>query len=409
MADLAELQRRTSLERMLEARQRLARPVPTEQERQASDAVNSMSFLAPVNARHAARAARGTRQSTTSISAELAQWLMVVLTGAIAASLVCVLSTATKWMLDRKLSLVRAVREEHGLAASWAVHAGCGMGLVSAAVLCVFLAPHAKGSGLPALIAYCNGCKLKGFTGKRVLAAKLVGTSFSLATGLCVGPEGPIIHMGGCVGKQLLMLLYRSASFGPRTLVTAFAHLRNDLDQVCAWHARACTPCMYAHVHPADPCMTNGLDDQRDAVALGAGAGITAAFMAPIAGTIFVVEEASSHFSLSLLWRSFTACIAALWASHWLEALLGWATPHKFAIIFDVGRAANGCTASDGITAAVFGLACISPASPLHLTCISSASRVYLGRSTARRAPPTTRRRTSPPTSGSTAPPTCSG
>ena len=25
--------------------------------------------------------------------------------------------------------------------------------------------------------------------------------------------------------------------------------------QVCVWHARACTPCMYTHVHPADPCM----------------------------------------------------------------------------------------------------------------------------------------------------------
>ena len=129
---------------------------------------------------------------------------------------------------------------------------------------------------------------------------------------------------------------------------------------------------MYAHVHPADPGMRSDLD-QRDAVALGAGAGITAAFMAPIAGTIFVVEEASSHFSLSLLWRSFTACIAALWASHWLEALLGWATPHKFAIIFDVGRAANGCTASDGITAAVFGLVPASNMHPMHVyTCASS-------------------------------------
>ena len=25
------------------------------------------------------------------------------------------------------------------------------------------------------------------------------------------------------------------------------------LPEVCAWHARTCTPCMYAHVHPADP------------------------------------------------------------------------------------------------------------------------------------------------------------
>ena len=24
--------------------------------------------------------------------------------------------------------------------------------------------------------------------------------------------------------------------------------------QARAWHARACTACMYTHVHPADPC-----------------------------------------------------------------------------------------------------------------------------------------------------------
>ena len=121
------------------------------------------------------------------------------------------------------------------------------LGIVSVAIACALLVPHAKGSGLPALIAYCNGCKLKGFTSKRTLAAKLVGTICSLASGNCVGPEGPIIHMGSCLGKQLLLMLHTSASFGPRRLVAAFSHLRNDLDQ-------------------------------RDAVALGAGAGITAAF-----------------------------------------------------------------------------------------------------------------------------------
>ena len=33
----------------------------------------------------------------------------------------------------------------------------------------------------------------------------------------------------------------------------------NVLSQVCAWHARTCTPCMRAHVHPADPCMPGAL------------------------------------------------------------------------------------------------------------------------------------------------------
>ena len=203
------LERRTSLERltahagrlterMQAARENIARPVPSAVQKQQMDAVDSMCFLAPVNSRHSARAARGTRQTTTSISAELAQWLMVVLTGIMAAGLVTVLGAASKWLLERKLHLVHVAYEQHGLAASWAVNSGLSLGIVSVAIACAMLAPHAKGSGLPALIAYCNGCKLKGFTSKRTLLAKLIGTTFSLASGLCVGPEGPIITSTPC-------------------------------------------------------------------------------------------------------------------------------------------------------------------------------------------------------------------
>ena len=65
-----------------------------------------------------------------------------------------------------------------------------------------------------------------------------------------------MIHMGSCVGKQLLRALYYLGEWAPKT-VGAFAHLRNDLDQ-------------------------------RDFVAIGAGAGISAAFFAPISATLFV-------------------------------------------------------------------------------------------------------------------------
>ena len=81
------LERRTSLERLTQQaaqmrqawHRHVARPVPAPSmvQKQQMGAVDSMCFLAPVNSRHAARAARGTRQSTTSISAELAQWLML--------------------------------------------------------------------------------------------------------------------------------------------------------------------------------------------------------------------------------------------------------------------------------------------------------------------------------------------
>ena len=290
-------------------------------------AVNSMSFIAPNNKRHAIRGARGTRQSTTSLSAELAQWLMVVLIGFGSALVVRALSDAAKVMMVKKLELVHHMQLQSGAIAAWAVHAGLGLCFVCVAFTCAVLAPFAKGSGLPHLIAYLNGCKLIGFTSFRTLCAKLVGTSFSLAAGLFVGPEGPMIHLGGCVGKQMLRLLHRSSRFGPRTLVAAFSHLQNDLDQ-------------------------------RDAVAIGAGAAITTAFLAPISGTIFVVEEASSHFSLSLLWRAFTASIAALWACHWLETAddNDSAYNHKFQIKFDFGQFV-GCTDNDSITGGVLGLA----------------------------------------------------
>ena len=49
-------------------------------------------------------------------------------------------------------------------------------------------------------------------------------------------------------GKWVLYSLMSGPSIGEETSKTFLA-------QVCVWHARACTPCMYAHVHPADPCM----------------------------------------------------------------------------------------------------------------------------------------------------------
>merc|ERR1719377_31651 len=50
----------------------------------------------------------------------------------------------------------------------------------------------------------------------------------------------------------------------------------------------------------------------RDFVSMGAGCGVAAAFRAPIAGTLFVVEEAASHFKREQLVKCFFAGIVAL-------------------------------------------------------------------------------------------------
>ena len=63
--------------------------------------------------------------------------------------------------------------------------------------------------------------------------------------------------------------------------------------------------------------------------------------------TLFVVEEASSHFSVALLWRTFTAATVALWARQLLMSSYSYSinghASKSFQITFETGTG-DGCT-----------------------------------------------------------------
>lgn len=59
----------------------------------------------------------------------------------------------------------------------------------------------AAGSGIPEIKTILSGFVIPHFLDFKVLATKAVGATFAVASGLCLGKEGPFVHISTCVGN----------------------------------------------------------------------------------------------------------------------------------------------------------------------------------------------------------------
>lgn len=132
-----------------------------------------------------------------------------------------------------------------------------------AAVITVLLViePDIAGSGIPQVEGELRGQKDMNWW--RVFAAKMAGCALAIGGGLALGREGPSIQIGAMVGK-------------------GFARARR-------------TP----------------LTEERLLLTCGAGAGLSAAFGAPLAGAIFSLEELHRNFSAEVLLTTMAAAAAS--------------------------------------------------------------------------------------------------
>ena len=221
-------------------------------------------------------------------------WLLVLAIGvvcsAIAVALAKLASTIHESMAEQtqramwpcESSTTGAVCEAR-LGASFAAFVGMRLTMVLGAAVLVCWQPDAAISGLPKIKSNLNGTKIPGYLGLRVLVAKAIGITLVVSSGLPLGKEGPMVHIGAMVASLLSSMKV-------------------------AWMGS-----LFELRLPAA---------QRGWVGMGAAAGVAAAFHAPLGGILYSFEEVCSHWSSSMTWRSFVCAVVVACSSQFFLDLV---------------------------------------------------------------------------------------
>ncbi|MFN7854126.1 MAG: chloride channel protein, partial [Dolichospermum sp.] len=130
------------------------------------------------------------------------------------------------------------------------------------------LAPEAAGSGIPQVKAVLANVPIK--LSWRVAFVKLISSIIALGSGLTLGRQGPTVQVGAGLAAGMSRLV------------------------------------------PTSP------DHRRQMIAAGAGAGLAAAFNAPLAGVLFIIEELLQDLSGLTLGTAIIAAFIGGVISRWL-------------------------------------------------------------------------------------------
>lgn len=178
----------------------------------------------------------------------------IVAVGILTAAAAYVLSKSVGWLGSLRISLSQTGNV-------WVLPVFGMVGGVLCGLIVKYVAPEITGSGIPQVKGFLRGHPIR--MNLVSLLAKLAAGILSLGCGLPLGREGPTVQIGASLSGMFVSLL------------------------------------------------KNGEKLKRHFIAAGAGAGLAAAFNAPLAGVIFVVEELVREVSSTFVITAGLACFAA--------------------------------------------------------------------------------------------------
>lgn len=176
--------------------------------------------------------------------------------------------------------------------------------LAGVVALLVRWEPKTSGSGIPQVDAEVMGAMDAPW--RRVVVAKFAEGTLAALGGLSLGREGPSVQLGGMAGKAVSRVLGR------------------------------------------------GRGEERLLVTCGAGAGMAAAFHAPLTGVMFALEEIHKTFNAALIVSAMSAAVVADYVS---SDLLGIKPVLSFAVTSTVPRSAYLLILGFGIFMGIVGAA----------------------------------------------------
>ncbi|KAG8846614.1 hypothetical protein FRB91_000657 [Serendipita sp. 411] len=149
----------------------------------------------------------------------------------------------------------------------WLVYVFCGVCFASTAgILVRSYAPYAFHTGIPEIKAILGGYVFDEFLTPWTLLIKSLGLALSVASGLSLGKEGPLVHVSCCLALLLSSLF---------------------------------------------PSLKQNEAQKRYVLAAAAAAGVSVAFGSPLGAVIFGLEELDLFSHKPVIWRAFVTCAIA--------------------------------------------------------------------------------------------------